>query len=406
MKQPPSSLSARHRRWPLRWGAGCLLLASSLFLQAEEKAALFFGMERPLIEKARTSRPEVPPEIAPLIEQAKAALERTTTPIAEKPKLAESGNPQDYYSIGIYWWPNPKGAELPYIRRDGHFNPESNRYDRPRLEKVAQDLHVLAWAYCATGEERYAQKARELLTLWFVDPQTRMNPNFTYAQAWPGWTNGSPTGIIEGVILARNAPDAIALLRECGALDDAMWEASRRWFADLLTWLEESPAGQHIATVTNNHASYYDVQRVAYAFLNGERERARGILQAVGPERLARQLAADGSQPAEMGRTKSFDYCCYNLAALVSLAEAAATVEVDLWGYTAPNGASLPKAFDYLIPYALGEKPWTHETVTGFNPWQLSALLRRAARALPDRGYAEAADQLDAAWHRAQQEKK
>src|ERR1700687_3407076 len=40
--------------------------------------------------------------------------------------------PNDYYSEGPYWWPDPKNPKGPYIRKDGERNPDrylNNRND-------------------------------------------------------------------------------------------------------------------------------------------------------------------------------------------------------------------------------------------------------------------------------------
>ena len=44
-----------------------------------------------------------------------------TADVCERSK----GGPQDYYSEGDYWWPNPKDPKGPYIRRDGETNPNN-----------------------------------------------------------------------------------------------------------------------------------------------------------------------------------------------------------------------------------------------------------------------------------------
>ena len=42
---------------------------------------------------------------------------------------------------------------------------------------------------------------------------------------------------------------------------------------------------------------------------------------------------------------------------------------------------------DYLVPFALGEKPWPHEQLNGLPADRILPLLRRAARALPEPSY-------------------
>ena len=52
----------------------------------------------------------------------------------------------------------------------------------------------------------------------------------------------------------------------------------------------------------------------------------------------------------------------------MSLARLAENVDVDLWNYQTADGRSIRKAFDYLLPYALGEKKWTGQQIAGWSP--------------------------------------
>jgi hypothetical protein len=53
-------------------------------------------------------------------------------PASRYPHLAPSGDPRDYQSLAIYWWPNPFTGR-PYIYRDG----------RPEADASAEPLHRL-----------------------------------------------------------------------------------------------------------------------------------------------------------------------------------------------------------------------------------------------------------------------
>ncbi len=329
---------------------------------------------------------------------ADKALSAPIPLITDKKEAPVSGNKNDYYSIGIYWWPNPLTKGKPYIRRDGRVNPESNLYDRPRLVSFARNTLALSRAFAFTGDQRYAAKAHEAVQKWLINPATRMNPHFRYAQAWPGLTDGSPSGIIEGSAFAESAPDAVTLLYQYGVLSPAEYETTRRWFTDLAEWLEKDPMAIKIGTAANNHGYHYDLQRCAYRVFLGESAKVRAILQAVGPDRIAVQIRPDGTQPAELERTQSFEYSCYSLSALTRLAELGTRFGVDLWHYQAPDdGGSIRKALGYLVPYALGEKPWTYETIHGFKPVKLIPLLRRATPAFPDADYPAVIRRIEAA---------
>jgi|GEM_PF-1949483 len=388
------------RRLLLLWVAGVITAASPVPARTDEAGE---EAARPLVlldgeEIARERRLTQEGRPAPLasrwIREGEAALKKPVTPVTDKPASAVSGSPNDYYSIGIYWWPNPVTG-VPYVRRDGIFNPESNRYDRPKLENFSRTLLALARAYAVSDDPRYAERAREWMRVWQIDPATRMNPHFLYAQAWPGWTTGSPTGIIEGAIFARNAPDAFLLLLNAGAIPPDEEAAIRQWYRELVAWLERSAPGKKIDGSRHNHANYYDLQRVAYHRLLGDEARVRAILNEVGPRRIALQIEADGRMPAELRRTKSFDYCCYSLRALVDLAQVAHRLGIDLWHYEAPGTkASLRRALDFLVPYASGKKAWPYQTVTGYRPKGLIPLLREAAPFFPEAGYEEAIEAI------------
>ena len=110
-------------------------------------------------------------------------------------KLSEGG-PNDFYSNGDYWWPDPaKPDGLPYIQRDGQTNPENFNHHRLAVRQLRDAVAALGAAYKITGEERYADKAAELLRVFFLDPATRMNPNLNYR---PGHSRAFPPGAASG----------------------------------------------------------------------------------------------------------------------------------------------------------------------------------------------------------------
>src|SRR2546423_14156348 len=67
---------------------------------------------------------------------ADAALTAKPFSVVDKDFVPPSGDKHDYASLSPYWWPDPSKADAggkPYIRKDGQFNPEREKYDEPRI---------------------------------------------------------------------------------------------------------------------------------------------------------------------------------------------------------------------------------------------------------------------------------
>jgi Alginate lyase len=317
--------------------------------------------------------------------------------IVHKPKAPPSGDKHDYVSMAPYFWPDPtKKDGLPYIRRDGRVNPEREKYDRPLLRSMSDAVGTLGLAYYLSGDERYAAHAAKLLRAWFLDNETRMNPNLNYAQFIPGVNDGRGTGIIDSVALLQ-VIDAIGMLRGSPSWTQADQRGVETWFRDYLHWLRTSTNGKEEAAAPNNHGTWYDAQVATYALFVGERQLARKVLEEAKTKRIARQIEVDGSQPLELKRTRSFDYSQVNLrglCALATLGEHLGDDAIDLWRFETEDGRGIRKALDWLIPYALGEKKWEHEQLNSVRGGMIASLLRRAAKAYQEPRYERLLEKL------------
>jgi hypothetical protein len=285
----------------------------------------------------------------------------------QKKQVPPSGDKHDYMSVGPYWWPDSSKANgLPYIRKDGVMNPEflADQTDVVSKNKLFSNLEILTWATYFSGERKYAEKAVELLDVWFINPETRMNPNLDFAQGIPGICEGRGIGIIDwsGIHILITS---VQILDSHGFLSPQFKQSLFSWFKKYLDWLQNGKYGKDIDdSAKNNHATWYDVQVSGIAIMLGENTIARTRLEKAKLKRIATQIEPDGSQPHELARTKSLSYTAMNLRGFIQLAILAGHVNVDLWQFKTSDGRSIIKALEYLEPYVLKESVWPFSQIS------------------------------------------
>jgi hypothetical protein len=182
-----------------------------------------------------------------------------------------------------------------------------------------------------------------------------MNPNLNFAQGIPCQTDGRGIGIIEFSYTFTEILDAAAILNTgtpgWAKSDDTTLKA---WSGDFLTWLQTSKNGKEEAVQQNNHGTFYDMLTAGIALYTGRTAMAKDIVTSAKANRIDKQIAADGSQPMEATRTRSFHYFTFNLVAMTRLAQVGKHVGIDLWAYRTPQGGTLFKAVDFILPTATG----------------------------------------------------
>ncbi len=322
-------------------------------------------------------------------------LELEPPSVMDKEMVPPSGDQHDYTSMGPYWWPDPETDDgLPYIRRDGEINPERRKFDKVPGATMAEAVRALAAMYHFTGDEKYAAKASEFLEVWFINPETRMNPNLNFGQFVPGLSDGRSVGIIESrnfVFLTDYEP----LLSESPSWTNNDHLQFKAWMKDFLNWLETSELGQKERQHLNNHGSWCDYQLLALSQYCDEPELGRKVAFSIQTNRLARQINKAGEQPEELARTKSFNYSVFNLEALIRIA-----IISENYGYDLSNFDDKPSrikaAIDYLLPFATGLADWEHTQITGMQGGseKMLFLLAYARSKWPSDIYANALRQL------------
>ena len=338
----------------------------------------------PIIQKA----------VQQVLQRADKALSIEPPSVISKPPVDVTDDPHEYASLSPYWWPDPaKPDGKPYIRRDGEFNPDREKFDLGRFETMSNAVRDLGMAYYFTGEPKYAEKAATMVRVWFLDPKTRMNPSLKYAQFVPGYTKPRPSGIIEGLRF-RRVIDGVAMIAGSEHWSEREEQQLKAWFDELLTYLRTSEQGQAESAQPNNHGTWSAVQIASYAIYVGKDDLARELIEKSFKELIASQLTTEGMQPEEAARTLSFHYHRYNLLGLFDLAMLGDRVGLDLWRYETDDGKSIRLALDYLTPFATQQQPWPHKQIRDIRYADMIEIYRRAANVYNEPRYEQIAQSL------------
>lgn len=324
-------------------------------------------------------------DLANLAREAKAALAAPIRTVTDKQVASPSGDPHDYVSFARYYWPDPaKPGGLPYVSRDGQHNHEQvAQGDRLRIGDFSSTVARLAAAWHVQRDEAAARRAGEWLRAWYLAPATRMNPNLNYAQVRLGRNDnrGSASGVLDARDFAL-VIDGLRLLDDSPALTAADKEGVRIWFSAYLDWLLTAPNARAERAAKNNHATWYLAQVIPVARFAGRDDLARELIEEA-KRQIAAQIRPDGSQPEEIRRVDGLHYSRFNLEAFAVVARHAAGLGTNLWACTAPNGASLRGALDFLRPYNTAPEKWPHAQNEKMPAGFLDALIADAAAALP-----------------------
>jgi hypothetical protein len=304
-----------------------------------------------------------------IIETATSYLDSLPVTITAEACERSAGGPNDFYSEGDYWWPDPENPDGPFIRRDGETNPENfvaHRLAMIRLSRIA-GMQTSAWLL--TGNQKYAEAVGNHLNAWFVNPATRMNPSLNYAQAIKGRVTGRGIGIIDAIHLIEVAR-SVEILEQNNALPESLITSVKNWFSEFVTWLTSHPYGIDEMNAENNHGTCWVMQVGAFARLTGNTEVLELCRNRFKEVLLPDQMAEDGSFPLEIRRTKPYGYSLFNLDAFLTAAEILSDENYNLYEFNTPDGKNLELGVEFLFPYVKDKSKWPYEKdVMYWNEW-------------------------------------
>lgn len=344
-------------------------------------------------------RPMATRALAELRGKRNALLKQPPISVTFDKKLpSPSGDPRDFTSCGPYWWPDPARPDgMPYIRRDGQFNPDFPSYDQTKISRVGRWITVGALLWHFDRDEKAAAKAAELIRVFFLDEATRMNPHMKYAQGIPGRTAGRVEGIIDTISFA-DLVNMFVLLKESPALRAEEYRALQGWFEAYTRWLLEDPMARKDFGKKQNHGLSYHAQIIAYARFCGNEALAAehlGIVRGL----IVKAVDERGFLPEEVHRTRSWHYSAFALQMIFRSVGAGRAQGIDLFAPGSESRRAIERAVDRMLKsYLDPAEKWPYPLLGGklepstfanvvlqYHAWGGSESALRALEKLPEK---------------------
>ena len=292
-----------------------------------------------------------------VITDATWAMQQEPVTVTANSSPRSAGSKHDFYSEGDYWWPDPKSIDSPYVQRDGLTNPDNFIAHRLAMIRFSRIIAALASAYKITGDEKYAKQALLHCNAWFVNVDSKMNPNLLYAQAIKGRVTGRGIGIIDTIHLMEVVQGLLAMQKSTTINETALY-AIRLWFDQYLEWLTTHQYGKDEMDAENNHGTCWVMQVASFARFTKNEKLLAFCNERFKKTLLPNQMANDGSFPREIRRTKPYGYSIFNLDAMATICQILSTEKDNLWDYVTADGKSIKKGIEFLHPYVKDKNKW------------------------------------------------
>lgn len=307
-----------------------------------------------------------------VLDKAAWALQQQPITVTAQSSPRSAGGKHDFYSEGDYWWPNPVSTDSPYIQKDGMTNPDNFVAHRHAMIRLSEVVGALASAYKLTGDEKYVRHATIHCKAWFADTATMMHPHLLYAQAIKGRFTGRGIGVIDAIHLME-VTQGLSVMQNASSMNKEVFAASKKWFSQFLQWLTTHKYGIDEMNATNNHGTCWVMQVAAFAKFTGNDTLIKFCSDRYKNVLLPNQMAADGSFPQELRRTKPYGYSIFNLDAMTTICQLLSSETDNLWEYQTTDGRSIKKGIEYLYPFIADKTKWTLKPdVMYWNDWPVA----------------------------------
>lgn len=318
----------------------------------------------------------------------------------KRENIAPSGDKNDYMSLARYLWPDSAGDYT--IIRDGITNPDIYKYDRPKLDRISTAIFYLSLAYFYTENEEYARKSTELISNWFLNKDTKMNPNLNFAQVALGVNEnrGNDQGIIDTIDFIKII-DSISLIYDSRYWTNNKHIELKEWFYSFSRWVDSKYNADAFCGKSwcNNVSTWIDAQKTIY-FLFTEKEDRINSTSSVQPieEKIRLQFSSGGIQRNEASRALSQHYFYFNLRAYMHIAlmrKQRTGFDRDWQVLNSSDFGGIKPSLDVIVDYLNGEDVSNFfNQASAFDNCRYLEIFRPAAIAFDHPEYEVVAQQL------------
>lgn len=270
--------------------------------------------------------------------------------ITDKQELPPSGDIKDYFSLRRF----VHGIGDREVLIDGVSAPvsiigseESRQYDRTAFYECINQTTIMTVAGIMLENRNYLARAASVLTTWFIEQDSRMNPHAQFAQLnlqKPEHPN--PYGLIDlrDLWLLPHLTNSLYLN---GALSETQHAAIKSWSSEFLQYLLASQQGQLAFNAYNNIGTWVHLVATSLSIFTGEYRSTTYLINSASM-RLVAQCKVIGMQFEELSRTRPLHYSLFNLTAWTLLANVVRSMDLNLWKYRGKDGESICRMMHFL----------------------------------------------------------
>ena len=295
-----------------------------------------------------------------LMDDADSALDATPKSVVDNGAPVKTDDAHKY------------GSDAPYQGKDGVYSDDINRHDYLIALDMKDWIRDTAQAYAFSREDKYAEKAIDLLHHWFLKEDTRMYPSvINYG---PHTEDLKGQNSIEHYIFLPAMFYGAALVSGHPYWEEKEGASEEALLGWVRTFQKSLETGPHGGTTGDEIYKWWTTTRAITAALLGDEEG----LQAAFDEWRSTALKdynERGTFEAERVRTRGLFYSLSAENALTLGAEVARHHGVDLYQYVGdkegPDKSVLRRAYDFHAEYIIDPSEW---------PWKERKGLERSER--------------------------